>query len=44
MPQLVRMFDFQLDEDLEREGLSNCNRWFVKQMNFRGRVFARGEK
>jgi len=44
VPQLVRMFDFQLDEDLEREGLSSCNRWFVKQMNFRGKVIARGEK
>lgn len=36
IPQLVRRFDFQLDEKLEREGLRSCNRWFVKLMSFRG--------
>ncbi len=44
VPQLVRTFEFQLDEGLEREGLKSCNRWFVKQTNFKGRVFARGDK
>jgi cytochrome P450 len=44
VPQLVRKFDFQLDEELEKEGLKSCNRWFVKQMNFEGKVFARGEE
>ena len=44
IPQLVRNFEFQLDEGLERDGLRSCNRWFVKQTNLKGRVFARGEK
>jgi cytochrome P450 len=45
VPQLVRNFDFELDEDLQKEGLKSLNRWFVKQQNFRGKVFARaGEK
>lgn len=43
VPQLVRKFEFQLGEELEREGLKSCNRWFVKQMNFKGKVFARGK-
>jgi cytochrome P450 len=45
VPQLVRNFNFELDEDLQKEGLKSLNRWFVKQQNFRGKVFARaGEK
>ncbi|KAE9372197.1 cytochrome P450 [Stipitochalara longipes BDJ] len=44
VPQLVRNFDFQLDEELERNGLKSSNRWFVKQTNFKGRVFARSVK
>lgn len=44
IPQLVRNFDFVLDESLEREGLKSLNRWFVKQQNFRGRVITRGER
>jgi cytochrome P450 len=44
VPQLVRRFDFVLDEDLKREGLRCANRWFVKQLNFRGRVFERRVK
>ena len=44
IPQLVRRFEFELEEGLEREGLKSCNRWFVKQMNFRGKVFVRGVK
>ena len=38
IPQLVRRFDFSLDE---REDLRCENRWFVKQMNFRGKVVLR---
>jgi hypothetical protein len=41
VPQLVRNFNFELDEDLQRAGLKSLNRWFVKQQNFRGKVFAR---
>jgi cytochrome P450 len=41
VPQLVRNFNFELDEDLQKEGLKSLNRWFVKQQNFRGKVFAR---
>jgi cytochrome P450 len=45
VPQMVRNFNFELDEDLQREGLKSLNRSFVKQQNFRGKVFARaGEK
>ena len=45
VPQLVRNFNFELDEDLRKEGLKSLNRWFVKQQNFRGKVFERsGEK
>jgi cytochrome P450 len=41
VPQLLRKFDFVLDE---REDLKSLNRWFVKQQNFKGRIVARGEK
>jgi len=44
VPQLVRRFEFRLDGELEREGLRSCNRWFVKQMNFWGKVFVRDIK
>jgi cytochrome P450 len=45
VPQLARNFNFELDGDLQKEGLKSFNRWFVKQQNFRGKVFARaGEK
>jgi cytochrome P450 len=44
VPQLVRKFEFRLDGELERDGLRSCNRWFVKQMNFEGKVFARDVK
>jgi cytochrome P450 len=43
VPQLIRNFDMVLDEDLEKEGLISLNRWFVKQQNFKGRVFLRRE-
>jgi cytochrome P450 len=41
VPQLLRRFDFVLDES---EELRSLNRWFVKQQNFRARIVARGEK
>lgn len=41
VPELVRKFDFHLDEALERDGLKCLNRWFVKQQNFHGRVSIR---
>jgi hypothetical protein len=42
IPQLVRRFNFVLDGDVERSGgVKSSNRWFVKQINFRGRVVAR---
>lgn len=48
IPQLVRVFDFELvgcAGEKEGEGELEClNRWFVKQMNFKGRVFVRSEK
>ncbi|KAE8449712.1 hypothetical protein EG329_007487 [Mollisiaceae sp. DMI_Dod_QoI] len=48
IPQLVRKFDFELvgcaGEGEGQEELKSLNRWFVKQQNFGGRVFVRGEK
>lgn len=41
VPQLVRRFDMALDEGLDKGGLISLNRWFVKQQNFKGRVFIR---
>jgi cytochrome P450 len=41
VPQLLRRFDFQLDEAVERNGLRCLNRWFVKQQNFHGKVSIR---
>ncbi len=41
VPELVRRFEFVLDDNVEKEGLKSSNRWFVKQQNFSGRVFAR---
>lgn len=43
VPQLVRKFNFVLDEELlgTGPGLRSLNRWFVKQTNFKGRVVAR---
>ncbi|CZT42279.1 related to pisatin demethylase cytochrome P450 [Rhynchosporium secalis] len=40
VPQLVRNFDFVLEEECS-DDLKCLNRWFVKQLNFRGRVMAR---
>jgi cytochrome P450 len=44
VPQFLRRFDFSLDEAVEKSGLITLNRWFVKQQNFRGRVFTRAVK
>jgi len=41
VPQLVRRFDLALDEGLKNGELISLNRWFVKQQNFHGRVYAR---
>lgn len=43
VPQLVRKFDMALDESLDKQGLICLNRWFVKQQNFKGKVFIRRE-
>lgn len=44
VPQLLRRFDFELDEGVPRDRLAALNRWFVKQLGFRGRIYARAEK
>jgi cytochrome P450 len=44
VPQMLRKFDFVLDEGVPRDRLKGLNRWFVKQLGFRGKVYARGEK
>lgn len=41
VPQLLRKFDFVLDES---EELRSLNRMFVKQQKFRARIIARSEK
>lgn len=41
IPQLVRTFDFTLEESLVRDGWKTESRWFVKQVNFRGTVSER---
>ena len=44
VPQMLRRFDFELAQGVPRDGLRGRNRWFVKQLGFLGRVYARGEK
>lgn len=41
IPQLVRSFDFQLEEGLLGMECETENRWFVKQVNLKGKVFNR---
>lgn len=41
VPQLLRRFDFVLDDKVPRDRLASRNRWFVKQVGFMGRVYAR---
>ncbi|TVY12611.1 Pisatin demethylase [Lachnellula arida] len=41
IPQLIRTFDFQLEESLLGRGWQTENRWFVKQMDFRGSISKR---
>jgi cytochrome P450 len=43
VPQLLRRFNFALDDSVPRNGLQSLNRWFVKQQNFKGKVYARGK-
>jgi cytochrome P450 len=41
VPQLLRRFDFVLDENLWKRDWALRNRWFVKQVDFKGRVVLR---
>ncbi|KAN0112269.1 hypothetical protein V8E51_005220 [Hyaloscypha variabilis] len=41
VPQLLRRFDLVLDEELSRREWRTLNRWFVKPLDFRGRVISR---
>jgi cytochrome P450 len=41
VPQMLRRFDFELDAGVRDGELVSLNRWFVKQQNFRGRIYAR---
>ncbi len=44
VPQLLRRFDFVLDESLQNRDWTSINRWFVKQVDFKGRVVLREKK
>ena len=44
IPQLVRRFDFELDKSLIGREWTTLNRWFVKQQDFKGKVFLRRQK
>lgn len=44
VPQLLRRFDFVLDEGVPTDRLECSNMWFVKQLGFRGKIYARKEK
>ncbi|TVY29916.1 Pisatin demethylase [Lachnellula hyalina] len=41
IPQLIRTFDFQLEESLLGRGWQTESRWFVKQIDFRGSISRR---
>lgn len=41
IPQLIRTFDFRLEDNLVRDGWRTESRWFVKQVDFRGTVSVR---
>jgi len=41
IPQLLSRFDFELDEEVEKNGWRTRNTWFVKPENFYGRVVRR---
>jgi cytochrome P450 len=43
VPQLLRRFDFVLDEGLLGREWRTRNRWFVKQVDFAGTILLRGE-
>ena len=38
LPQLVRTFDFEIDEQLQDKGLKTLNYWIVKQGDFKCRL------
>jgi cytochrome P450 len=44
VPQLLRRFNFVLDESLRSRGWTLSNRWFVKPVDFKGRVVLREKK
>jgi cytochrome P450 len=44
VPQLLRTFDFVLDESLRGREWETMNRWFVKQVDFKARVILREKK
>jgi len=41
VPQLLRNFDFVLDESLKRREWKTLSRWFVKQVDFKAVVMTR---
>jgi cytochrome P450 len=41
VPQLLRRFNLVLDEELSRHEWRTLNRWFVKPLDFRGRIIDR---
>jgi cytochrome P450 len=43
IPQLLRTFDFELDDELVHNEWKSASRWFVKPDNFRGRVMVRNK-
>jgi len=43
IPQLLRTFDFQLQQGIAGEVMDTYNVWFVKQKNFRAKVMLRGD-
>lgn len=44
VPQLLKRFDFVLDESFRGREWTLRNRWFVKQVDFKGRVVLREKK
>jgi cytochrome P450 len=44
VPQLLRKFDFVLDESLWNKEWTSRSRWFTKQVDFKGRVVLREKK
>jgi hypothetical protein len=44
IPQLLRKFEFELEDRLKKEEWKTSNRWFVKNYDFRYRVRLRDNK